>query len=145
MRTLKKNKQTLYYANQIGTTPIFQLDEDGNKIVYTDDDGNEYFLETGEYEPLYGPAYEFEGNIAMSGGESKEAEFGIDVSDYDAVLIVDKNAVEFTETTRIWHENEVAYIDSNMENSDGKNADYKVLKPSPSLNQPKYLLGRIVK
>lgn len=145
MRTLKKNKQTLYYANQIGTTPIYQLDEDGNKIVYTDDDGNEYFLETGEYEPLYGPAYEFEANIAMSSGESKVAEYGIDTSDYDAILIPEKDAIDITETSRIWHESEVTYINSNYENADGKRADYKVLKPSPSINQSKYLLGRIVK
>lgn len=145
MRTLKKNKQTLYYANQIGTTPIYQLDENGNKLVYTDDEGNEYFLETGEYEPLYGPAYEFEGNIAMSGEESKVVEFGIDVSDYDAILILDKDAIDITETSRIWHESEVAYIDSDEENADGKTADYKALKPSPSLNQSKYLLGRILK
>ena len=145
MRTLKKNKQTLYYANQIGTTPIYQLDEDGNVKTYVDDEGNEYPLETGEYEPLYGPAYEFEANISMSGGESEEAEFGIDKSDYDAILILDKDAVDITETSRIWHESEVTYIDSNYENADGKKADYKALKPSPSLNQSKYLLGRILK
>ncbi len=145
MRLLKKNKQTLYYANQIGTTPIYQLDEEGNKVVYTDDDGNEYFLESGEYEPLYGPAYEFKGNISMSGDKSKEAEYGIDTSDYDAVLILDKNAIDITETSRIWHESEVSYIDSKYENADGKTADYKVLKLSPSINQSKYLLGQILK
>lgn len=145
MRTLKKNKQTLYYANQIGTIPIYQLDEDGNKVVYTDDEGNEYFLETGLYEPIYGPAYELEANIAMSSGESKVTEYGIDTSDYDAIIVLDKCAVVLSETSRIWHESEVSYIDSTCENADGKTADYRVKKPSPSLNQDKYILERIIK
>lgn len=142
MRTLNRNKQTLHYANQIGVTPKYQVDENGNKISYTDKDGNVYYIETGEYEPLYGPIYEFDGNISFSGGESKIAEYGIDKTDYDAVLIMDKNAISASETSRIWHENEIGYIDSTCENADAKTADYRVVKRIPSLNQTKYLLKK---
>lgn len=145
MRTLKKNKQTLYYANQIGTNPIYKLDEDGNVQYYVDSDGNKYPLETGEYEAVYGPAIEIEGNIAMSGGESRIAEYGVDVSDYDAILILDKNTAVLSETSCIWHESEVVYIGSTYDNADAKSADYRVKKLSPSLNQDKYILERIVK
>ena len=70
MRTSNKNKQTLYYALQSDEKlPIY----DG---FYTDEDGNQYPLDTGEKEYVYLEPVAFKGNISMSGGESEEAEFG---------------------------------------------------------------------
>lgn len=129
MRTLKKNKQELEYALLEGEVPI--LTEDG--------------LETGEYELGYSQPVPFSGNIAMSGGESEAKEFGVSTSDYDAVLVMDKDEIPITETSLIWHENEVGYKDTDKAIVDGNSADYKVKKVSPSLNQIKYLLQRIEK
>lgn len=145
MRTLKKNKQTIYYANQIDSVPIYELDNDGNKILdYTDSEGNEYYRETGEYEPLYGSVSEVFGNIAMSGDESKDSEYGIDRSDYDAVLILDKGDADISETSIIWYESDVKYKDEKRTVPDRDSADFKILKPTPSLNGIKYLLGKLV-
>ena len=69
MRTLNKNKQTLYYANQDREVPITE--------TYYDDEGNAYELDTGETELVYGEPIEFKGNIAMSGGEAEAQEFGL--------------------------------------------------------------------
>ena len=46
LRTLKKNKQKMYYALQVGEVPIYETDEYGN-IIYTD---GGTLIETGEYE-----------------------------------------------------------------------------------------------
>lgn len=144
MRTLAKNKQMLYYSLQLGTVPVYVLDENGNKIVdYVDGEGNIYYRETGEYKTLYSEPVSFYGNISMSGGESEAVEFGLNLSDYSAVLITSKNYVPLTETSRIWHENSPAYnLDGTV---DQFSADYMVVKVSPSLNENKFILQKIVK
>ena len=145
MRTLQKNQQKMMYALQIGEVPIYQTDEDGNIIYYEDSEGNKIPLETGEYEAGYGEAIPFLRNISMSGGESIETEFGIDVSAYDAVLVTERDALPLAETSLIWFESEVGYKDSDNTIVDPDTADYKILAIKPSLNFTKYLLGRLVK
>lgn len=157
MRTLLKNKQNMKYALQIGEVPIYNRDEngeiiyehyedsDGNIIYYEDENGNKIPSETGEYEVGYSGVVEFFGNIAMSGGEAEAVEYGIDVSAYDATLIMEKGVLPIDETSLIWFESEVGYTDGSMTHADGHTADYKVLAVKPSLNFVKYILGRIVK
>lgn len=157
MRTLLKNKQSMKYALQIGEVPIYNRDEngeiiyehyedsDGNIIYYEDENGNKTPSETGEYEIGYSEPHEFFGNIAMSGGEAEAVEYGIDVSAYDATLVMEKGVLPIDETSLIWFESEVGYTDASMKHADGHTADYKVLALKPSLNFVKYILGRIVK
>lgn len=145
MRTLKKNKQKMYYALQNGQVPIYETDEDGNILYYTDNDGNRYPMETGETEIGYDSLVEFFGNIAMSGGEAESKEYGIDVSQYDAVLIVEKGKLPINETSLIWFEEEVGYKDTAKTIIDGNTATFRVLAVKPSLNVTKYVLGRITK
>lgn len=146
MRTLRKNKQRLYYALQLGEQPIYELDANGNKIVdYIDEEGNEYYRETGETEIVYSKPVSFFGNISMSSGESKIEEYGVDISNYDAVLVLDKDEIPITETSLIWFESEIAYRDSARTNINPHSADFKVLAIKRSLNQFKAILGRITK
>lgn len=137
MRTSNKNKQTLYYALQSDKKlPIY----DG---FYTDEDGNQYPLDAGEKEYVYLEPVAFKGNISMSGGESEAAEFGLNLSDYNAVLVMNKSEIPITETSLIWFENKPVY------NNDGRvdehSADYTVVKISPSLNVDKFVLKKVVK
>lgn len=145
MRTLAKNKQKMYYALLDREMPVYERDADGNIIYYTDADGNKIPLETGETELGYSELVEFFGNIAMSGGESEAVEYGIDVSAYDATLIVDKNAIPISETSLIWLESSVGYKDTDKTIIDQNSADYKVLEVKPSLNVSKYILGKMNK
>lgn len=137
MRTLNKNKQTMYYANQDKRVPVYE--------IYYDEDGKEYKLDTGETKLVYGDVVRFKGNIAMSGGEAEAVEFGIDVSGYDAILITSKDLIPIDETSLIWFESEVVYENEEEKIPDEFSADYKVLAVKPSLNVSKYILGRRVK
>lgn len=142
MRTLQKNKQKMYYALQIGEVPVYETDEDGN-IVYIEVDGEQIPVETGETKIEYGEPVEFLGNIAMSGGESEAVEYGLNLSDYSAVLVVDKGLIPIIEASRIWHNTKPVM------NPDGTvnefTADYTVVKVSPSLNVDKFVLKKEVK
>lgn len=144
MRTLAKNKQKMYYALQSGEVPIYEIDEDGN-IKYITIDGEQVPVETGEYELGYSEPVEFFGNIALSGGDSEVVEYGIDTSAYDATLVTDKGAVPLTETSLIWFQSEVGYKDTAKTIVDGNTADYRVLSVKPSLNEAKYILGKLTK
>ena len=144
MRLLRKNMQPMKYSLQDGRVPIYERDENGD-IVYIEVDGNKVPVETGEYETGYSAPVDFMGNISMSGGEAEAKEFGMDIGDFDAVIVLEKDAVPLTETSIIWHTSPVKYKDEQNTIVDSKSADYAVKRVSPSLNFTKVLLQRIVK
>lgn len=144
MRLLRKNKQKMKYSLQIGEVPIYERDEDGN-IIYIEIDGQKVPVETGETEIGYSDPVEFMGNIAMSGGEAEAKSFGVDISEYDAILLMEKDRIPINETSLIWHTSEVQYTDEQNTVVDRKSADYSIKRVQPSLNFTRYLLKRIVK
>ena len=123
--------------------PIYETDEDGNIIYYTDEDGNQIPLESGNYTSGWSEPKDFKGNIAMSGGEAEAQEFGLNLADYQAILVVGKNTLPITETSLIWHENEPKTDISG--NVDEYSADYRIIKVGKSLNVDKYVLKKVVK
>ncbi len=142
MRTLQRNKQKMYYALQTGEVPVYEIDEYGN-IKYIEVDGEQVPVETGETKIGYGEPVEFFGNIAMSGGESEAVEYGLDLSQYSAVLVVGKGYLPLDETSRIWHTTEPRMNPDGT--ADETSADYTVVKVSPSLNVDKFVLQKVVK
>lgn len=132
MRTLNRNKRKLYYATYLGKQPTY----------YTDSEGNQY--ETGEPVITYSEPKEFLGNIAMSGsGYSEAVEYGLDLSDYNATLVMAKDSIPIDEKSLIWHNSEPR-IDE-YGHAIKESADYSVIKVNKSLNFDKYVLKRLVK
>lgn len=143
MMTLNQNKQKLYYALLDNVVPIYETDDDGNIIYYEDEDGNKIPLETGDAKITYSKPIEFYGNIAMSGGEVEVQEFGLNLADYEAILILGKNTLPITETSLIWQNTEPRF--NNDETVDENSADYKIVKINSSKNYDKYVLSKVVK
>lgn len=145
MRTLNKNKQVLYYSNQTSDkTPIYATNPDGTiKTVVVD--GVSTQVITGYTDKGYTLPQQFEGNIALSGGEVVNVEFGVDESAYDAILVLNKDEIDISETSFIWAESEPQYKDVKKTIVDPYSADYRVTRVSPSLNQSKFLLAKVVK
>lgn len=139
MRTLDRNKQTLYYSLHLGTEPIYKTDDEGNFIY--NKSGNK--VKTGEYRTVYSEPKEFKSSISFSGGESQAVEFGIDFSSYDAQMITVKDATPIKEMSIIWHTSHIEYDEEGK--VDPLSADYTVKRKSPSLNFDRFLLSRIVK
>lgn len=171
MRTLRKNKQSMMYALQLGEVPIYARDEDGNiiyehyedsdgNIIYIlDDDGNKIPIPTGESEIIFSTPQPFMANISESGGESTALEYGLSPEDYTAVLVITKNAYPLVEGALIWANSKQEYKYGGKEVTyeiDGKevtttapeqtSADYMVKKvPKMPLNFTKILLDAVVK
>lgn len=129
------NKQKMHYALYGKEVPIYDY--------YTDNEGNKIPLDTGETKITYENPVEFFGNIALSGGESEAVEFGLNLADYEAILVVAKNTLPIDETSRIWHNTEPTYNEDGTVNE--VSADYTVVKVSPSLNVDKFVLKKVVK
>ena len=145
MRTLNKNKQVLYYSNQTNErTPVYALNADGT-IQTVEVDGVITKVITGYSEKGYSIPQMFEGNISLSGGEVVNVDYGVDASAYDAVLVLNKDEINISETSLIWSETEPTYKDVEKTVIDPYSADYRVTRVSPSLNQSKYLLAKVVK
>lgn len=141
MRSLKKNKQKLYYATYSDEILVYETDENGN-IKYTEVDGEKIPIPIGTMAGYNEPVI-FYANIAMSGGEAEAKEYGYDIGAYQAVLVSSDKSLPITETSRIWHEREPQYhADGSV---DGDSADYSVLAVKLSLNSMKYLLKKLPK
>lgn len=144
----KKVYETRQYTNYpsyelFPSDNLYPLDEERENIVYIRVDGIMVPVEAGE--PVFGyeNAVEFKGNIAMSGGEAEAREFGLNVGDYSAVLVLAKNSIPIDETSLVWFETEPKI------NPDGTvdqySADYTVVKVAPSINVDRYALKKVVK
>lgn len=133
MRTLRKNKQTIYYALKSERTAV---SSEETIIV----DGETVYIDEGDYELSYDEPVEFLGNISFSGGDSNDVEFGLDMSAYDAIIVTDNKRIPITETSLIWFETKPPSV-----TNDGSTADYSVVAVRNSLNQTKAILKRRVK
>ncbi|MBO5922813.1 MAG: hypothetical protein J6Q48_10570 [Bacteroidaceae bacterium] len=125
----------MYYANQDKIVPVYD--------IYVDAEENEYHLETGETKLVYGDPVEFRGNIAMSVGEAEAVEFGLNLADYEAILVVASNSLPITETSLIWLNTEPKYDNENV--VDAHTADYRIVKINKTPNVDKYVLKKVVK
>lgn len=141
MRSLKKNQQRLQYATYSDQIKIYERDENGN-IVYIDVDGEQVPVIISEQAGYNNPV-SFYANIAMSGGESEAREYGVNSSDYEAVLVTTEKSLPIDELSLIWHTSEPKFNFDGM--VDGDSADYSVLAVKPSVNGLKVLLKKITK
>lgn len=144
MQTLRRNKRHMYYSLLIGSQPEYLLDKDGNRVIdFVSSDGTIHYKKTGRKELIYSEPQGFMGNISLSGGEIRDAEYGVDLSNYDAILVMGLNEIPITETSLVWFETEPRYKDTAKTIVDGSSADYKVLQVKPSLQYSKFILGKL--
>lgn len=121
MRSLKKNKQSLYYATYSEEIKIYQRDEAGN-IKYVEVDNELKPIELGTQAGYNEPVL-FYANISAGKGSTQEAVFGSDV-DYTRTISTCDTTCPIDELSRIWIDNEVRYNADGTVNADS--ADYKV-------------------
>ena len=158
MRTVRRNETGMKFATFITNAPIFETDEDGNIEYFVDTEKNRYPMDTGEYADAYGNVTDMSANISMSGGDAEPVEYGLSVSDYQAVLVTDRNAYTLKEGDYIWVTSKVQYEYNGEEVelpvkggtvttkvAKVESADYQVMKKSDSLNFTKFILKAVNK
>ena len=146
MMTLQSNKQKMYYSLQGERVPIYETDENGNIVYYTDSDGNKIPIETGEYKTGYSQPVSFFANINNKLNEVVWQDYGIDDSTNYAQLITSKNELPMKVGSVIWKKSEVGYKDDENTIVDETTADYTVKGiADEGMSEDLFLLQRNVK
>ena len=130
MRSLKKNKQRLYYATYSDEVPVYETDEDG-KIKYTEVDGELSPIPIGTMAGYNEPVI-FYANISAGKGDVQADVFGSSV-DYSRTISTCDMDCPITKLTRLWIGCEPQYNEDGSVNGDS--ANYEVAAPpAKSLN-----------
>lgn len=147
---LKINMQSMKYALQGQTVTIYERDDDGNILYYTDSDGNPYLDDNGNKIPKvleekigFSEPVDFKASISFSGGEAQTKEYGFNTADFDAVLLTDREKYPLQKGDLIWLNNEPTYTDEGL--IDETTADFTVVGVKPALKSTKYMLKATVK
>lgn len=144
LTTMLSNKQNMWYALFKGEKPVYQKDEKGN-IVYIEVDGEKIPVETGETEPCYYKPVPFSCTISFGGGESEAKQFGLDESEYSAIVLTDNGEFPIKNDTVFWYETDPNPQELPDGNFDMLPCDYRIVKISPSLGFTNYVLQKSVK
>lgn len=147
---LKINMQPMKYALQGQEVAIYERDEDGNILYYTDSDGNPYLDDNGNKIPKvleekigFSEPVDFKASISFSGGEAQTKEYGFNTADFDAVLLTDREKYPLQKGDLMWLDNEPAYTEEGL--IDETTADFTVVGVKPALKSTKYMLKATVK
>ena len=139
MMQLDQNKQTLYYSNYSEEITIYEHDEEGN-VLTTEVDGETVLVTT--QRTVYTDPVEFEANISFNSGDTELAEYGLNTSDYNAIISANKGELPFDEQTLIWNTSEPRYDSDNYVMPES--ADYRVTAIKKSLNEERFILKKRV-
>lgn len=130
MRSLKKNKQKLYYATYSDEVPVYETDEE-EKIKYTEVDGELIPIPIGTMAGYNEPVI-FYANISAGKGDVQADVFGSSV-DYSRTISTCDMDCPITKLTRLWIGCEPQYNEDGSVNGDS--ANYEVAAPpAKSLN-----------
>lgn len=128
MRTLKKNKQKMFYALYKGAETVYELDDDGNKIIdYVDEDGNVYYRESGTEQLVYNEPIEFKASISSNLNEMHAREYGVDQSSIYSEITCEKGYLPLEYGSKIWRTSNVEWIDEELKIPDVSSSDYTVM------------------
>ena len=144
------NKQAMKYSLQGQTVTIYERDDDGNILYYTDNDGEPYLDSEGNKIPKileektgFSEPVDFKANIAFSGGEAQSKEYGFDTADFDAILLTDRNTLPIQKGDLIWLDSKPTYTSDSL--VDETSADFTIVGIKPALYSTKYMLKAVVK
>lgn len=124
MRTARRIKQPMYYANFCEKIPIYERDSEGNIIYREMPDGTSIPLTTGETKQGYAQPVEFFNSITATLTEDELKAFGGEKMAI-AKMTYRKSEYPFMVGTLIWKQSEVKYDTEG--NVDPKSADYRVM------------------
>lgn len=160
MRQLRKNRQVLYYASYKGVKPIYATTEnylttEDDKLILTEDGKNligdvplitgvdgEMVAVVDAYKDEYSVPAIFKANISFDSGETRLGEYGLNPSDYNAIISAEKGKLPFNERTLIWFQSEVEYDEDGLVKPE--TADYRVIAIKTSLNEERFILKKRV-
>ena len=129
------------YSLQDQTATIYEKDDDGNNKYYETSDGEKIYY-THEVNGYSDPV-DFMANIAFSGGEAQNEEYGFNTADFDAILLTDREEYPLAKGSLVWLNSEVTRTSDGT--IDETSADFIVVGVKSALASTKYVLRAVVK
>ena len=129
------------YSLQDQTATIYEKDDDGNNKYY-ETSGGEKIYYTHEVNGYSDPV-DFMANIAFSGGEAQNEEYGFNTADFDAILLTDREEYPLAKGSLVWLNSEVTRTSDGT--IDETSADFIVVGVKSALASTKYVLRAVVK
>lgn len=129
------------YSLQGQIVTIYEKDDDGNNKYYETSDGEKIYY-THEVNGYSDPV-DFMANIAFSGGEAQNEEYGFNTADFDAILLTDREEHPLAKGSLIWLNSEVTRTSDGT--IDETSADFIVVGVKSTLTSTKYVLRAVVK
>lgn len=131
-RLVKKNKQPMKYALNIGEIVKYDRDSDGNLIPLTDengdvlldDEGNVVYSQSGK-EVVYSDPVDFKANISGHLSKLRLMAYGVDESSVWAEITCPKGKYPFAIGTLIWKNTEPAFLEDG--HVDKRTSDYTIM------------------
>lgn len=143
MRGLRRNRQKIYYALNLGEQPVYAKDANGDVIYDIMPDGASVPRITGGKAQTYGTPTEAWVNIATGAAALKESAFGFNFSGYtgvkefDAKMVTMRDEYPINEGALIWFGSEPPEtVTSSVD------ADFLVISLYSSLNESSYILQK---
>lgn len=129
MRTLRQNKQRMYYSNIVTEEPLRF-------------DGFDTNYDFGHDEIKFTTPTMFYANIGNTGNSvATPFEFGLNEADDRMMICTEHNKFPLEVGSIIWETSEIRYKQDGS--PDETSADYRVVKIRPSLNSDRYIVRKI--
>lgn len=127
MRTLRKNKQTMYYSLYSTSTEVFDEDGTSVKTIVDNETGEILPVSVGTLKSVYSRPIEFKGNITSNLNKLHIESYGVDQSAIYSELIVPKGYVPLKIGAIIWRESPIKWEDETLRIPLQSSSDYTVM------------------
>lgn len=128
MRTLQKNKQTMYYSLYSTSSEILDTDGSGNpRMIYDEEIGTSIPAEIGSLKSIYATPVEFQANITSNLNKLHIEAYGVDQSAIYSELIMPKGYKPLAIGAIIWRESEIQWEDKDKGIPLQSSSDYTVM------------------
>ena len=127
MRTLRKNKQKMYYSLYNAASEVYDEEGTSFRYIYDEEIGTSVPVEIGTQKAEYYPPVEFYANITSNLNEMQIRAYGVDQSSIYSKLIVEKGQLPLKVGAIIWRESEIQWEDRTKRIPKQESADYTVV------------------
>lgn len=127
MRTLRKNKQTMYYSLYSTSTEVF--DEEGTSVrtIIDEQTGEVLPVSVGTLKSVYSRPVEFKASITSNLNKLHIEAYGVDQSAIYSEIIVPKGYVPLKIGAIIWRESPIQWEDETLRIPLQSSSDYTVM------------------
>lgn len=127
MRTLRKNKQTMYYSLYSTASEVYEEEGTTVKTIVDQETGETIPVEVGTLKPVYAPPVEFKANITSNLNKLHIEAYGVDQSAIYSEIAVQKGTLPLKIGAIIWRENPIVWEDEENRIPYQPSSDYTVM------------------